>query len=188
MIRIKMLYCLLLLLGLAAFAIDAEAQVKPSSTPKPTPTFTGTWTFVRTETPKDAFKTPKPLEIDVSSYQEEMVIEHDGLKMTFRRTSISNGDKLVIERVFYTDGRGEINPIVDSDSVETVSRTTLKGRKLIIERIIRKRGSAEKMFGTMSEWTVSKDDQTLIERETSLPSRDRYGRTIGLVNRVYKRK
>jgi len=192
--------CLSIAFGLAVATITANGQITAPA-PDPTPSFAGTWKYVRTES---------AVEIDVFSagpnkwtnqrtnqwanqwtnkyyfhLRNELIeISQNGDEIRFRHTFTTEGKTTVIEKVYYTDGRGEKNPVMAGS--EVVSAATIKGRKLKIEGRVRSTRSSEKdRVTSKNEWTLSSDNNTLrfIIRPLIWSSEEILGTTF-----VYKRQ
>jgi hypothetical protein len=109
-------------------------------TPKPTPDFNGHWRFKKIEYP--ANQTPlqpkKP-----SSDWDEIVIVHKDTVVLKKMSGTFNGEPFAFERTYYTDNRGETNPIQDSPVDTVITKTELKKDVLVTEGFVRIAGDTK---------------------------------------------
>ena len=175
-------YYVLILLLLSTAAVS-QAQVKIPPVPEPPPSFVGKWKYEKAETAVPALTDAQNRG---RKRKEEIEISQNDAQIRFHHTFAMDGNqKDELERVYYTDGRGEINPAKFDKNVEFVSTTILADRKIIIEWTSRKVGSSDKKPLTRDEWTLSKDGKSL--RLEKIPLFKIPKESVGVVY-VYKRQ
>src|SRR3989442_672191 len=110
--------CLVLFICTHAFAFQ-EPKDPPNTKAKPD--FSGTW-ILESST------------VDgLALVEKALVILHHDPEMRVGRKIIANGHEQLVELVYFTDGRGETNPLFrNSDRFESVkSKTKWKGNRLV---------------------------------------------------------
>ena len=154
----RSLACLWLLLCAATLCATAQDD-KKKSVNQTGPDLSGTWVLDRVKSKIDEreFRKNGSITLIVSHHEPE-------IKVTRKLTL--NGRQQTQELVYYSDGRGELNPEFNRNYLtgKDVVRTTTKWEKgkLIVKAIYRRK-SPEGIFEmeTFEKWEVSSDGTTL---------------------------
>jgi hypothetical protein len=137
----------LLLLTLAAVCAAQESGKKEA---KPHPNLTGTWTLDRSKG-------------DTSKFDSTLVISHRDPELRITRTDMRKREAVTKEYAFYTDGRGESNPMYYGDG-KFDSDTKWEGSKVVAYTCNRWFKGARCHGADSWKWQLSADGQTLTYR------------------------
>jgi hypothetical protein len=154
---------LLASLLLAAFAAAAPARPKASEfrdggkKEGKHPDLSGTWALDKSRSNYGEARGR-----DISKADSTLVIGHRGAELSIERTVVLKGQRETKHYAYYTDGRGESNPMAyGSGTFET--QTKWDGAK-VVARTPARRGSASESTQT---WELSADGQTLTHTTVS---------------------
>lgn len=143
----NVLACLLLL----ALATVCAAQESRKKEAKPHPDLTGTWVLDRSKSAGG------------SKFDSTLVITHRDPELRITRTDVRKRERVTREYVFYTDERGESNPMYYGDG-KFDSDTKWEGRRVVAYTCNRSYNWARCHGGDAWEWQLSADGQTLTHR------------------------
>jgi hypothetical protein len=178
-------FCLVLIFALVASSTHAQAKQKSA---KPKPDFTGNWLLDRAKSNVGPSVTP----------DQPVKISHHDPEFRITRMVESNGRVAGQEFVYYTDGRGETNRMVNSlrrhsylyperdNKVAIRSKTTWAGNRLVTRlrnptRSVIGRQLLE--FEIIDEWRLSADGKTLTQTSRVVSREDGSGATFVPANR-----
>lgn len=139
----NILACLLLLvLGVVCAAQESRKQAETH------PDLTGTWVLDRSKSGSG------------SKFDSTLVIVHREPVLRITRTDVKKGARVTKEYVFYTDGRGESNPMYHGDGTFD-SNTKWEGRKVVAYTCNRRYRGARCLGADSLNWQLSADGETL---------------------------
>lgn len=141
----KEIFAVLLLLALAALTCAQDGR---KSGARPHPNLTGTWVLDRSKSGGG------------SKFDSTLVITHHDPELRITRTDIRKKEQIIKEYVFYTDGRGESNPMYYGDG-KFYSDTTWEGANLVAYDCGRKHSGHKCRGGNSQKWQLSADGQKL---------------------------
>jgi hypothetical protein len=161
--RLVPIFCFIFICVLGTTSAHAQSKQKPT---KIKPDFSGNWLLDRAKGNVGSSTTPD---------QPVKIVHHDPeLKIT--RMIASNGQVTAQDFVYYTDGRGETNPMLVTlttspdknrqahDKDVSKSKTTWSGNKLVTRSTVRSLiGGHLLEFEIIDEWKLSTDGKTLTE-------------------------
>jgi hypothetical protein len=147
----NILACLVLL----ALAVVCAAQQRPKQEAKPHPDLTGTWVLDRSKSGGG------------SKFDSTLVITHRDPELRITRTDLRKRERVTKEYVFYTDGRGESNPMYYGNG-KFDSDTKWEGSKVVAYTCQRRYKGARCHGGDSWKWQLSADSQTLTCRTNHL--------------------
>lgn len=136
--------CLLLF----ALVAVCGAQDSRKKEPKPHPDLTGRWVI-------DSSKSAGG-----SKFDSTLVITHRDPELRINRTDVRKREQVTKEYVFYTDGRGESNPMYYGDG-KFDSDTKWEGNKVVAYTCSRRYKGARCNGPDSWKWQLSADGQTL---------------------------
>ena len=154
----KALACLMML-ALAAVCAAQDSRKKES---KQRPDLTGTWVLDKSKSGGG------------SNFDSTLVITHRDPEVRINRTDVRKGERVTKDYVFYTDGRGESNPMYYGDG-RFDSDTKWEGGKVVAYMCARTYSGQKCRGGTSQEWQLSADGQTLTHTTSYVTGFD-YGR------------
>jgi hypothetical protein len=113
-----------------------------------------------------------------------LIILQNDLDLKITRKVVKNKKERFQELIYYTDGRGESNPGIDSnDTIK--SKTKWAGDILISESVHRVVGAGAVIsFETTDRWQLSDNGQTLVYTRSSSTLRKEFG-AGAVLGRVY---
>lgn len=138
----------LLLLALAAVCAGQESRKKEA---KPHPDLTGTWVLDRSRSGGG------------SKFDSTLDITQRDPELRITRTDVRKRERVTKEYVFYTDGRGESNPMYYGNG-KLDSDTKWEGSKVVAYVCNRRYTGARCHGGDAWKWQLSADGQTLTHR------------------------
>ncbi|HEX6185326.1 MAG TPA: hypothetical protein VFZ44_15685 [Pyrinomonadaceae bacterium] len=131
----------------ASLAGVSSAQVGAGKAPRPN--LTGTWALDKSRSNYGEARGR-----DISKADSTLVIEHRDSLLSIEKTVVLKGQRETKQYAFYTDGRGESNPMAyGGGRYET--RTKWNGRKVVAHA-----GNGNGSESTQT-WELSADGQTL---------------------------
>ncbi len=183
--RLASLFCFVLICALGMASAAAQAKRR---TVKPSPDFTGTWLL---DTAKSNVGSP-------TTRDQPVRITHRDPEFRITRMVESDGRVAGQEFVYYTDGRGETNRMVNSlrphsylnperdNKVAIKSRTTWTGNRLITRFRSPERsviGGQLLEFEIIDEWKLSPDGKALTQTSRTVFRPDNSGAIFVPANR-----
>jgi hypothetical protein len=154
------------------------------------PNLSGTWALDKTKTDL------KHYDRDLKKSGITLVVEHHETEIKITRTFKSEGKDRKQELVYYTDGRGEKNPILEGGKMRVKSHTRWIGNELMTKSIFRnplaERGVFEQQE-VLTKWELSNDGRTLTQTisvskpNINLPGRGLFIPSYSVEKRVFNR-
>lgn len=153
---------IVLLTLVGVLVVSAAPQKSP---PKPKPDFSGTWLLDQKKSDSGVTRSDLPIKI-----------VHSDPEFRVTRSSESNGQIVERSSVYFTDGRGEINPSTfglttnpsanakGTKNLVDESKTKWSGNKIVTRTLIRLNfdgGSHFVKFELIHEWKLSDDGKVL---------------------------
>jgi len=167
-----------LIISLLLCALPAIAQDAARADARGRFDLTGTWALDKSKSDFGPFEDSPVVKADVT-----LAVAHAGPELKISRRESRDGREQTTELVYYTDGRGELNPST-LGRVGVKSETKWDGNKIVATSTLTRRGADGKpaTLETTDKWQLSKDGRLLTQ--TTAVS---FGGGTQTIKQVYRR-
>jgi hypothetical protein len=157
----------LVLFALAAACLGQNGRKQE---PQPRPDLTGTWVLDKSKSDR------------VKQFDSTLIIVHRDPELKITQTDVRKAERVTKDYVFYTDERGESNPMYYG-TAKFDSDTKWEGGTIVAYTCVRRYTGAKCHGADSQRWQISADGQTLTHHLTGI---DYYG-AADITKLVYRR-